>query len=479
MDDKHSMKDPRDERIEELERLLAEALALIALLRTENARLREENALLREEIARLKRNSSNSSKPPSSDIVKHPRKSTDRRKKRKQGAQKGHTRHLRPALTPDQIDEHCDLTLDCCPNCGGKLKELGEAPKTSQQIELLEKPFKATEYLTHRYWCEHCKSYHEATLPEEKKSLFGPKLQTMIAWMKGRGHLSYTTLKAFMKFAFQVNVSTGYLVKIVQKFSESFKMPYEEIQRAIVAESHIHCDETGCKENGKKRWIWTLRSKACSLFHVTPSRGSEVLERLLGRDYAGLVSSDFYGAYRKFAKESSCRLQFCWAHLIREVRYIGDKKDHKTSQYGKRIERKIKEMFKVVHERDKISPQKWKRRMNIQKEKLLKSMRWGVPDDKDAQKLLRRVLEWETEYFRFIHEPIPPTNNIAEQTIRNVVIDRRITQGTRSTWGNQWLERFWSILTTCEQQGRNLFDFMLQTLTHYISNTPAPSIFKP
>ena len=80
--------------------------------------------------------------------------------------------------------------------------------------------------------------------------------------------------------------------------------------------------------------------------------------------------------------------------------------------------------------------------MNIHKKKFLNPLQWGIPDDKDARNLVKRLQEYEAEYFRFIRTSIPPTNNPAEQTIRKVVIDRKVTQGTRSDWGNRWLERF-------------------------------------
>ena len=112
----------------------------------------------------------------------------------------------------------------------------------------------------------------------------------------------------------------------------------------------------------------------------------------------------------------------------------------------------------------------------IHKKKFLKSLQWGIPDDKDARNLVKRLLEYEAEYFRFIPAGIPPTNNPAEQTIRKVVIDRKVTQGTRSDWGNRWLERFWSIQATCEQQRRSLLDYMTETLEHYLRGTATPPL---
>lgn len=82
---------------------------------------------------------------------------------------------------------------------------------------------------------------------------------------------------------------------------------------------------------------------------------------------------------------------------------------------------------------------------------------WGtITDEKDARNIAERLWNWQAEYFRFIYEDIPPTNNLGEQTIRKVVINRKVTQGTRSDWGNRWQERFWSVLTTWNSGARTL-----------------------
>jgi transposase len=111
-------------------------------------------AELEAEIARLKKNSSNSSKPPSSDIVK-PEKSANEngtREKRPRGAQQGHTRHLRQPFPPSHVDIFVELTLENCPQCGGALEQIGEAPEIHQQVELVEKPYRVTEYQLPQYW---------------------------------------------------------------------------------------------------------------------------------------------------------------------------------------------------------------------------------------------------------------------------------------------------------------------------------------
>jgi hypothetical protein len=84
----------------------------------------------------------------------------------------------------------------------------------------------------------------------------------------------------------------------------------------------------------------------------------------------------------------------------------------------------------------------------INEDELEEAAAYRVPEQKEAQNLSERIKEWGSSYFTFIEKEIPSTNNAAEQAIRAIVIDRKVTQGSRGEWGNRWMERFWSILTT-------------------------------
>ena len=100
-----------------------------------------------------------------------------------------------------------------------------------------------------------------------------------------------------------------------------------------------------------------------------------------------------------------------------------------------------------------------------------------VPDSTEARNLARRFKKHGESYIRFITTPgIEPTNNLAEQAIRFVVIDRHITQGSRSETGQRWLERIWTIIATCTQQGCSVFDFLLEAVRASFHGEPAPAL---
>jgi len=452
--------DWKDKRIAELEKRVAELEAL---------------------VAKLLKNSSNSSKPPSSDIVK-PTKDKDRRRKKKIGAQKGHKQHLREPFKPEQVDQTVELKLEACPRCGGKLKATKEPPKKHQQIELVEKPFIVTEFQQHQYWCEKCQCYHDAPLPPEVKrsGLFGKNLIALTGYLKGRCHMSFTTMQDFYADALGIKVSTGFLTKQIRKTSEALKGTYDNLVVHLRKEKHIHSDETGGKENGKRRWTWCFRANDFTVFHIDPSRSSDVLEKLLGTTYSGIISCDFFSAYQKFAKKKSqATLQLCWAHLIREVRYISESKNKRVANYGKRLLNAMGDMFKTIHRREELKEEQWFRRMKRHQRLILKIAWHRLPKkDKDAWNIAVRLWNEEESYFRFIESDLPATNNLAEQSIRRVVLNRKVTQGTRSDWGNRWWERIWSILATCEQQGKSVMEFLKSCVGALLQGRPAPTLLE-
>jgi transposase len=122
------------------EKIAVEQLKVIEVQQKETEALKRLVNELTERIGRLEKNSTNSSKPPSSDITKPPKKEKKKGERRTQGAQKGHKKHERPPFSPKQIGHTIVHELSHCPCCGGKLKPVKENAETRQQIELVTKP---------------------------------------------------------------------------------------------------------------------------------------------------------------------------------------------------------------------------------------------------------------------------------------------------------------------------------------------------
>jgi len=464
----------RDERIAALEKQVAELLKI-------NTELAEQVKKITDKVAKLSKNSSNSSKPPSSDIVKPPRK-TKNKKPRNIGGQPGHTKHERTPFATDEIDDFQTHTLDACPDCGGKLKEVENAGRVIQQVEVVKKPIHIEQHTALCYWCGHCRKFHYSPMPAhvEKGQLIGPRLTAIVGYMKGACHCSFSTIRKFLRDVVGVAISRGHLSKLIQKVSAAFEQAYNELLEYLPHEAKLNIDETGHKENKKRFWTWCFRADAYTLFKITDTRGSKVLIDILGEDFAGVIGCDYFSAYRKYMKDFDVLVQFCIAHLIRELKYLAGLSDKATANYGQKLLGAMRDMFSVFHKAEELTGNSFAKAMDESRKTFLDIALSDVPDTRQAQNLANRFRKHGEAYFRFITTPgIEPTNNVAEQAIRFVVIDRYITQGTRSENGRVWSERIWTVLATCASQGRNAFDFIYQSIQAHFSDQPLPSLLGP
>ena len=470
----------QDAEIAELKAELAGALQRIDKLEQENAWLRDENAQLKQQLAAARKNSSTSSKPPSSDIVKPKKPRGKGRKKRKRGGQPGHPRHERPAFPAEMIDDILPYTLDGCPDCGSELLFSRQVEtRVIQQAELVAKPLWITEHRALAYWCPKCRKVHYAPMPTavKKTGLFGPKLTALVAFMKGVCHASFSTIRKFLRDVVGVKVARSYLAKLIAKVSRWLGRAYEELLARLPGEAFLNIDETGHKENAEKFWTWCFRAELYTLFRIEPTRGSEVLIDTLGEEFNGVLGCDYFGAYRKYMRNFGVLVQFCLAHLIRDVKFLTTLPDKKQQAYGERIRESLRELFAVIHRREKLSEAGFARKLEAARAEVVRLATTRVPQGKHAQNLSKRFHKHGEAYFQFITTPgIEPTNNLAEQAIRFVVIDRRITQGTRSETGRRWCERIWTTIATCAQQGRSVFEFLLESVQAHLRGAPPPSL---
>ncbi|MGH7410701.1 MAG: IS66 family transposase [Candidatus Methylomirabilis sp.] len=444
------------------------------------AELEAEVARLAEQVAKLSKNSSNSSKPPSSDIVKPPKPPIPHgRRKRRIGGQAGHSRHEREAFSPEQIDEVRPYTLDCCPDCGGKLKRVTNRGRVIPQVEIVCQPVEIVEHRAPGYWCPHGQKTHEAPLPAEvvKGGLIGPNLTALVAYLKGVCHASFSTVRKFLRDVVGVTISRGQLAKLIRKVSEALAGPYQALLGALPVQRRLNVDETGHKDNGDLWWTWCFRAEMFTLFKIEPSRGSQVLLKVLGEEFNGVLGCDYFSAYRKYMEDCSIAVQFCLAHLIREVKFLLTLPDRVTRNYGERLRDKLRQLFRVIHRREEMTPEQFQRALERSRKALLKVGR-RAPQRRATRNLAARFRKHGEAYFQFITTPgVEPTNNLAEQAIRFVVIDRRVTQGTRSEAGRQWNERIWTTITTLTQQGRSILAYLRDTICAYFNNQPAPALF--
>src|SRR6478752_3640949 len=451
-------------------------------LEAELAALKQVVAQLGQQLAAARKDSSTSSKPPSSDIVKPPKPPPPQGKdKRRIGGQPGHPKHERVAFPPEALNGGSfDHRLDSCPSCGHALRPaLTIPPRLVQQVDVREVPLSIQEHRSHPGWCPRCQVMHEAPLPPgiRRGGLVGPSLTTLIAYLKGACHASFSTVRKFLRDVVRVTISRGELARIIAKVSRALERPYQELLDDLPGQARLNVDETGHKQNGERQWTWCFRAGLYTLFKIDPTRSGDVLIEVLGAEFDGVLGCDYFSSYRRYQRECGVVLQFCLAHLIRDVKFLTTLPDARDRAYGEGLREALRGLFGVIHRREEWTGREFRARLEAARDEVLWRGTRDVPETRHSRNLVKRFEAHGESYFRFVTTPgLEPTNNLAEQAIRFVVIDRLITQGTRSEAGNRWCERIWTVIATCGQQGRSVFSYLEAAVGAWFEGTEAPSL---
>jgi len=449
-------------------------------LRQAVSALTEQVRSLQEKLAAAGKDSSTSSRPPSSDVVKPPKPALPQgQAKRPIGGQPGHPRHQRAAFTPEQVNGGSfDHTPGCCPDCGAAVVPLPGPPRVVQQVDIPQAPVVVQEHRGRAAWCPRCCKPHQPHFPAavEAGGLLGPRLTALVAYLKGVCHASYSTIRKFLRDVAGLTVSRGQLAKVVAKASEALAGPYAELLAGMPAEAVLNVDETGHKDKGRAMWTWCFRAELYTLFKIDPRRSADVLLEVLGKEFDGVLGCDHFSAYRRFMRGCDVTVQFCLAHLIREVKFLTTLPGFDDVFYGVRLLEALKALFGVIHRREGLTAEEFSRQLRAAKAHVLKV---GTQDEgtEHTRRVAKRLRKYGEAYFTFLTTPgVEPTNNLAEQAIRFVVIDRLVTQGTRGEVGQRWSERIWTALASCAQQGRSAFEYLHEAVLAHFAGEVGPSL---
>lgn len=468
--------------IRHAERLEARLSQRDEVIREQGKKLDELTKIVRdlqEKVASGKKDSTNSSKPPSSDIVKPPKKSALGQRRR--GGQLGHAPQQRPPFELREIDDVQQHSHQSCPQCGGPVKQLPEPAQVLRQVELIGKPTLITEHHSCKCHCQACnQSFTQPIpLPIAAAGTFGSRLTAWIAYLKGATHASYTTIQQVLRETCQLEIATGTLAKLCQKVSQSLQVSYDGLLQQIPQQMNVNIDETSHRENGRMQWTWVFRTPKFTLFYIDPTRKAEVLERVLGADFAGTVTSDYYSVYRHFLQTHPlANAQFCLAHLVRDVKFLETLPGEVDRRFAAQLLLELKELFRLWHARDEADNEDaFRATLIAQGEQVARVAIEQAPNTRASGKLAKRFRKNAQHYLRFTRVPgLEPTNNAAEQAIRYVVIDRHVTQGTRSPRGRDWCQRIWTTIATCRQHGQALLPFLKRSIDALLTDTPPPML---
>src|SRR5215471_14292314 len=353
---------PARQSCRQCQRLQAQVDALQARVITLLAEVRQ----LREQLAAAQKNSSTSSKPPSSDIVKPP-PANDSSGPRRAGGQPGHPKHERAPFPSEQVSHFEEHLLQVCPCCGGGLRRNGHLARVVQQVDITKPPLTIEQHTSPEYWCVRCQKAYKAPLPLgiEKGGLVGPQLTALIAYLKGACHASYSTVRKFLRDVVGLSISRGQLAKVIAKVSEALDGPYQELLLKLPREARLNVDETGHKDNGTPMWTWCFRAELYTLFKIDPFRRAEVLLEVLGEEFDGVLGCDCFSAYRRFMRECGVVVQFCLAHLIRDVKFLTTLPGKQDRGYGERLREALRKLFNLIHQREKMPTAQFQWRLQV------------------------------------------------------------------------------------------------------------------
>ena len=260
---------------------------------------KKQIADLERQLATRKRNSTNSSKPPSSDgMAGAQRRRCSPRKKsgRKPGGQPGHMGQERQRVeNPDRTEEVLPLQ---CKHCGTAFPQTPEQRQTvgdvySRQIVDLPEVILpvVTEYQYPKLACPCCQKGTRAELRSEHVHEIGERLTAVVSYLIAARKMTRRDVRATLQDLLGVDISVGSVQKAWEETSDAVEAPYAELEESLPTQPVLNSDETGSRTNGEKRWVWVLCSSWFVFYHIASSRGVEVLVELLGEASAGILCS--------------------------------------------------------------------------------------------------------------------------------------------------------------------------------------------
>src|SRR5436190_99958 len=470
---RHSNQPSREELQQQVERQQREIENLreqLAEREKQIADAEKQIADLERQLAGRKKNSTNSSKPPSSDGLAGEQRPRGRRhkSKRKPGAQPGHTGHHRRLVPSTEVTATKVLLLAKCGHCGGNLPQKpgevtteGES-RRHQVTEVPEVKAHITEYQFPNVVCGDCGKTTRAPLPEEIVGQFGPQLTALIAYWTVVCRLPRRLVEAMLADVLDIEISLGSTQKAWEEVSQAVAQPVGQLQEQLPNQTRFNVDETGWRTNGDKRWIWVLVASQFAFYIVAAHRNTEVLVSLLGTIFRGILCSDRLPVYLKY---HSGKMQLCWAHLKRALRGI---LDHPQSLEGERFARDaLAQYARLFRLWWKFRAGLINRPQLIDRSKRIKSkfrslaVAYWDSCDREVANLANAFGEHLKRLFTFLEEPgVEPTNNAAEQALRTAVQWGMISLGIRSGRGEIAIGRLLTVAQTCRMQPRHVLGYL-------------------
>lgn len=297
-----------------------------------------------------------------------------------------------------------------------------------------------------------------------------------IATLTGDYRMSKRAVTNLFEDFYGLNISSSTVSNIEAKISEALQEPVEEAKNFIQQQAAVNADETGYKEKGNKMWAWVAIASLVAVFVMRTSRSSSVIKELLGTTFKGILCTDRWSGYSWMA---AIFRQLCWAHLIRDFKKISERSG-KSGKIGDELLLCIKRMFRYWYQLKKgiIDRQKFREIMKPIRKRIELLLLAGTKcGNKKTVGTCKKILKAKEALWTFVEQKnIEPTNNIAEQVLRRIVIWRKTSFGTQSAKGTLYMEQTMTVVASCKLQKRNVLNFITDAIKAHLSKTKAPSL---
>lgn len=401
---------------------------------------------------RLRQDSSNSSRPPSTDA---PTKKAQRRmpaaERRKPGGKPGHPGHPQVLLEPTAS---VSLFPEACA-CGHRGFLEGTCYHTHQVVELPVIRPEVTHWLLHQGRCLACGTLCKASLPVEHASGYGPRLTAYVGEMAGMVGTSRSAVQALCASVFGIPLSTGAIQKLVDRVSAAILPHYNTIGQVARTAPVNYIDETSWLTHGDRHWLWVMANPVVAYFQLHLKRSKAAFVQLIA-DWAGLLVSDGYLVYQSW---QGLR-QSCLAHLVRTAKGLAEHLDGGIARFGHRVHGELQRLCHMGTERPTVGQWRaWYARFHA-------LLNQHITREDKAGTFARRLQREGEALWTFLDVPgVEATNNRAERAHRFGVMWRKRSQGTCSEKGNRWVERVLSVRHTCRIRGQPTFPILVEAVT--------------
>ena len=351
---------------------------------------------------------------------------------------------------------HVFHAFDACPRCGTPL-EGGSVKRTREVIEIPLVPAVVTEHVYLERCCPCCRTRHTPTVQLGEavigKARFGVGLVSLIATLREQGRWPVATIQWYLATLHGLSVSVGAITATGQQVARAGAGAVGAMREEMRASPVVHMDETGWREAGVNRYVWTASTPTTRYF-AQGRRTGAMVDAILGEAFGGVLVSDFYGAYAHYPGVK----QKCWAHLLRDVHDL--KEAHAKNVAVHAWAAGVHDVYlrAVAWTRDHLDAPADVREVARQRfARELQAVYGPWLEGKAPQrKLSARMDKHLHELFVFVVDPLVPSdNNAAERSLRHLVTSRKISGGTRSAAGSAAKMALATLFGTWQLRGEN------------------------